>query len=267
MTAPVWLRIEYMSPRDPTIEVSVSEDGVNWRGLNAFGPNGSQGCCGNTFGLPSTYYVGVAVTSHDNSQLTTSHIEGLSLITLGLTNQDIGTTGLTGNTVVEDANGTSYTIQGAGADIWGTQDAFQFVYQQEQGSSPVIQLHVKSEQATDPFAKVGIMIRNGLAANAAFVILDMKPSGELEFMQRMTDGDSVNYLGGAAPGFTWIRLLRQDSTVTAYGSSDGSNWTQVGTTSVNMPTAANLGIAVTSHNTTQLNTGTVDNVGITDVAP
>jgi hypothetical protein len=136
-------------------------------------------------------------------------------------------------------------------------DAFQFVYLP---AGSAIQLHVASEQATDPFAKVGVMIRSGLTANAAFVILDMKPSGELEFMQRATDGDYVNYLGGAAPGFTWIQLVRQDSTVTVSASTDGSAWKQVGTTSVTFGFTGALGIAVTSHNTSQLNTSTVDNV-------
>src|SRR5439155_15174270 len=128
-------------------------------------------------------------------------------------------TGLTGNTVVTDANGRFFSIQGAGADIWGFADAFQFVYQPQRSTLGAgIQARVVTEQATNPFAKVGLMIRNGLAPDAAFVILDMKPNGELEFMQRETDGGAVTYLGGAMPGFSWLRLVRQTSTVNAYAS-------------------------------------------------
>jgi hypothetical protein len=257
-TMPVWLRLDFTgAPRDPTIEPFVSEDGKNWTSL-ALG--------GHTIGFPSTYYVGVAVTSHDDQQLTASHVDGLSLAPYFWTNTDIGATGLTGNTVVEDANGQSFTIQGAGADIWGSADAFQFLYQDTQVVTNV-EARVVNGQNTNPFAKIGVMLRDGLAPDAVFVILDMKPNGELEFMQRDASGGAVTYLGGAAPGFSWIRLYRNVSAVTAYASTDGTTWTQVGTTPVTLLNVALGGVVVTSHDTSRVDTASVDNVRVVNSEP
>jgi hypothetical protein len=109
------------------------------------------------------------------------------------------------------------------------------------------------------------MIRDGLGRNAAFVILDMKPNGELEFMQRFSPGGEVTYLGGAVVGFnTWIRLVRHEPTdlamVTAEISGDGVTWRTLGSTLVNMHQAVEAGVVVTSHDVTQLNTALVDHV-------
>jgi len=189
---------------------------------------------------------------------------------------DIGSPGLSGDAVeqfddpqtVQD----SFTVQGAGADIWGMGDAFQFVYQVERNFAANVQARVVTEQPTDPFAKVGVMIRDGLAPGAAFVILDMKPNGEVEFMQRFSPRGEVTYLGGAMVGFNkWIRLVRHEptdlATVTAAVSDDGVTWRVLGNTLVNMSMSVEMGIAVTSHDTTRLNTAVVDHVRVANGAP
>src|SRR5206468_3511468 len=49
------------------------------------------------------------------------------------------------------------------------------------------------------------------------------------------------------------------TTVTGFASANGTNWTQIGTTTVTM-TATLAGLAVTSHDSTALNIATFDNV-------
>lgn len=257
VTAPAWLKLEYTASTasNPTVTAFASQDGTNFRVVNQI-----------TFTLPSSYDIGVAVTSHDDPQLTTAHVEGLSWVPLSWTNQDIGAVGLIGSTVIDPSQqGVGFTIVGAGADIWGSTDAFQFVSQQTTSQFVDIRARVTNEQASNSFAKVGLMIRDGFASDAAFVILDMKPSGELEFMQRPADGTDVMYLGGQNHNFNWLRLVRSNSTVTAY-SSDGSNWVFIGSTTINM-TGVNVGIAVTSHDTTQINLSSVDSVSVVTSEP
>jgi hypothetical protein len=262
VSLPVWLQLAW---QDGTVTGSVSQDALNWTTVG-----------GVSFTLPSIYDAGVAVTSHDTTQLNTAHVEGLSLLPASWTSGDIGSPGLPGGAVeqfddpqtVQD----SFTVQGAGADIWGVADAFQFVYQVETSFAATVQARVVSEQPTDPYAKVGVMIRDGLAPGAAFVILDMKPNGELEFMQRFSPRGEVTYLGSAMVGFnTWIRLVRHEPTdlaaVTAAVSTDGVTWTVLGQTLVNMSRSVEMGIAVTSHDTTQLNTAVIDHVGVSPGAP
>jgi hypothetical protein len=208
--------------------------------------------------------------------LNTAPVEGLSLLPGMWMSADIGSPGLSGSAVEQfDDPQTvqgSFTVQGAGADIWGLADAFQFVYQVENSFAANVQARVVTEQPTDPNAKVGVMIRDGLAPGAAFVILDMKPNGEIEFMQRFSPRGEVTFLGTAMVGLNpWLRLVRHEptdlATVTAAVSADGVTWTVLGQTFVNMSMSVEMGVAVTSHDTTQLNTAVIDHVRVANGEP
>jgi len=174
---------------------------------------------------------------------------------------DIGVVGTIGFTGYVD--GTFY-VQGDGGDIWSTADAFRFVYQPVAGDADII-ARVTDEQAADPFAKAGVMFRQSLDPSSLQVILDRKPSGALEFMTRLSTGDSTTYITGASSATpTWLRITRSGSQFTAFQSADGTTWSEVG--SISVPSAGfNLlaGLAVTSHDSTVLNTSVFDQVTVT----
>jgi hypothetical protein len=122
---------------------------------------------------------------------------------------------------------------------------------------------VTSVQNTSPFAKAGIMLRESLDAAAANVILDERPDGSIEFMVRSTAGASTAFLGTyTAPVPVWLRLQRSGPTVTSAVSLDGTNWTEIGSVAISLPTVAYAGLAVTSTDNTQLNTSTFDNLTV-----
>src|SRR4051812_46269956 len=153
------------------------------------------------------------------------------------TNQDIGSVGQTGSSSF--ASGV-FTVQGAGADIWGTSDAFQAVMQPITGDVQIV-ARVATMQATNTYAKAGLMLRGALTANSAHVILDVRPNGSIEFMTRSSNGGLTSYLSGAtqtAP--VWLKLTRVGNTVTGFVSSSGLSWTQVGNTTLSIPAAANV---------------------------
>src|SRR5207302_1496342 len=70
--------------------------------------------------------------------------------------QDVGNVGFAGSATF-DGVGT-YTVNGSGSDIWDVADSFQFVYKPLSGDGS-IEARVVSEQATDFWAKAGVMIR------------------------------------------------------------------------------------------------------------
>ncbi len=151
-------------------------------------------------------------------------------------------------------DGTFY-VQGDGGDIWGTADAFRFVYQPVAGDADII-ARVTDEEAANPFAKAGVMFRQSLDPSSLQVILDRKPSGELEFMTRFSTGDITTYITGASSAMpTWLRITRSGSQFTAFQSADGATWSEVGSISV-ASAGFHLfaGLAVTSHDTAVLNT-------------
>jgi regulation of enolase protein 1 (concanavalin A-like superfamily) len=174
-------------------------------------------------------------------------------------NQDIGNTGQTGS--ASYASGT-FTVQGAGADIWGTSDAFQFVYQGIAGDAEIV-ARVASIQNTNTYAKAGVMIRESLAANAVHVMLDLNPTGNVEFETRQATGGTTSWLSGATQaGPAWLKLTRSGSTIVGSVSADGSNWRAVGSTTLSIATNAIVGLVLSSHDTTVLNTSTFDSVSV-----
>jgi regulation of enolase protein 1 (concanavalin A-like superfamily) len=175
-------------------------------------------------------------------------------------NKDVGTVGLAGSASV---SGSVFTVSGSGADIWGTADGFQFVSQPVTGNVEIV-VRLTSEQNTSQYAKAGVMLRESLAANAAHVILDVKPGGGVELLKRSAAGVTTTSLASAtqAPP-AWLRLARVGSTVSAAVSADGSTWRSVGSTTVTMSSAGYVGLAVTSHNQAARNTATFDKVAVT----
>jgi hypothetical protein len=174
--------------------------------------------------------------------------------------QDIGAVGQAGSS---SYNGAAFTVKGAGADIWGSADAFQFTYQLLSGDGQIV-ARVTSLQNTSASAKAGIMFRESPTAGSANVMLDVEPGGNIEFMARGTAGGSTSWLAGASDAApVWLKLVRSGSTITGSVSPDGNSWMQVGSTTISLSATVNVGLVVSSHSTGQLTTSTFDQVALT----
>jgi len=206
---------------------------------------------------------GLAVTSHDPGAVTTAMFDSITVaqaqaIPIPWNQLDVGAVGTPG---VAQYDAGTFIVKGAGSDIWGTGDSFMFVFQPKNTDPSTLTARVVSESNTSPYAKAGVMLRNGTNASAAFVLIDMKPNGEIEVLQRSADGDPVSYLGGVTAGLgTFLRLQRTGSTVVVSYSADGGAWTPLVTTTAAIPANATIGLAVTSHDVNQLNTATFDSI-------
>jgi glucosylceramidase len=176
---------------------------------------------------------------------------------------DIGSVGLAGNAT---AAGGIFTLNGSGNDIWNTADAFQFANQPVSGNCE-IRAHISSLQNTDPWAKAGLMIRDSLAPGAINAAVLLTPSNGVTFQIRSITGGattSTSNGGGSLTAPRWLRLVRGSGNLFAgYYSSDGSNWTQVGaSTIVPMFSAPLIGLAVSAHNNASNCVATFDSVTV-----
>jgi hypothetical protein len=62
----------------------------------------------------------------------------------------------------------------------------------------------------------------------------------------------------------WIKLIRSGNVFTMYGSADGVNWVQLGSSqTISMAQNVYVGLAVSSRSTSSLATATFDNVALT----
>lgn len=174
---------------------------------------------------------------------------------------DIGAQSLTGS--ASYANGT-FTLEGAGNDIWGTNDQFLYVYRTLSGDGEIV-ARVNSISNTNPWAKAGVMIRETLAANARHAMIAVTPSNGVAFQNRSaTGGTSSHTAGSTSTAPHWLRLVRSGSILTAYESPDGTNWNEAGSLNIAMASDTYIGLVVTSHDVNGLGTATFDHVTVSD---
>ena len=171
---------------------------------------------------------------------------------------DLGNVAIAGSA---SASGGTFTLSGSGADIWNQADAFQYVYQTLSGDGEII-ARVTDITNTDAWAKAGLMFRETLAANARHASVFVTPEQGTAFQRRTTTGGSSQHTGSLGSAPVWLRLVRTGDTFTGFRSANGSDWVEIGTTTINMGTDVYVGLAVTAHNNSALSTATMDNVTV-----
>jgi regulation of enolase protein 1 (concanavalin A-like superfamily) len=250
ITAPVWVELTRVGN---SFSAFYSSDGNSWTQLGT----------AQTVTMNTVAQAGLAVTAHNNVLLNTSTFSNVAVLPSGWTAGDIGGPGLPGSSSY-DANSAAWTVDGGGADIWNTADQFRFTNQSFTGDASLT-AHVTSLQNSDPWAKAGVMFRDSSDPSASFADVVVSPGNGVAFQWRASAGSqpsNINVTGLSAP--LWVRLVRSGSAFSAYYSTDGVIWTQIGTTqTIGMSTTALAGLAVTAHNNALLSTATFDNVSLT----
>ncbi|MEN3340476.1 MAG: hypothetical protein V7647_4152 [Acidobacteriota bacterium] len=171
----------------------------------------------------------------------------------GWQSADVGAVGAPGS---ESGDLTALTVDGAGADVWGTADAFHFVYTTLTGDGSVVS-QVTSEEYVADWTKAGVMMRETLAPGSRQASMFVSPGKGLAFQRRLaTSGVSSSTSGGSGKAPYFVKLTRTGSTFSASTSPDGANWTTVGSDTIVMTSTINVGVAVSSHVAASLATAT-----------
>jgi hypothetical protein len=176
--------------------------------------------------------------------------------------QDVGSVGVAGS--ASFSNGT-FTVQGGGTQIYGSADAFHFVYQPLSGDGTIIARLVSLQGGSGSVA-AGVMLREMLSAGSTnATTVDWRSYGGIYFDVRTTTGGSTSEPGSVSTTLPrWVKVARSGSIFTSYTSSDGVNWAQLGTSqTISMAQNVFVGLGVTSGTPTAMATATFDNVSIT----
>ena len=122
---------------------------------------------------------------------------------------DIGVTAHKGGVVYDPATGR-YRVTGSGANIWGSEDAFHYVWTRRSGD-----LHIAADvewigQGTDPHRKAGVMIRQNLTPGSPYADVMVHGDGLIALQYREEQNGPtrqiVSNLNSANPR---IRLERE----------------------------------------------------------
>lgn len=156
-----------------------------------------------------------------------------------------------------------FTVSGAGL-LSGRNDSFHFAHQTLSGDGEII-ARINSLQNTGTSSRVGVMIRDTLATNSRHVFMGMTGTNAYRWVRRTsTNGNtSTSNSGTGTVPNTWVRLTRVGSVITAYRSTNGTAWTQVGSLSASFPTNCYIGLVVASGTTGTLNASQFGNVSVT----
>ena len=252
--APVWLSLTRSGTR---VTAALSANGSAWTEIGNI-----------TLSMGSTVEIGLVVCSHDASRRSSATFDHVSVDTADEEHSsslpepwrfsDVGTTGLAG-TAVWTSGG--FSITGAGADIWGTNDGFAFVHQSLSADGEIV-ARLTGQQGANSAAKAGIMIRASVADDAAHVVLTLQPNGYAEFMTRATGSGITKWLTSPyTPVPVWLKLSRTGSMVTASMSTNGSTWTTIGSTPLSAG-AVEVGLVVCSHDFGRASSAAFDNVTV-----
>ena len=252
-----WLRL---TRSGSTVTGAISQDGMSWTSLGSATLGGDA-------------LVGLVVTSHTTDFIEQAEFEQVAVTSAGpgggtlpppWSQSDVGAVIQAGS---GSESGGTFIVAGSGADIWGPADAFHYVYTQNV-SEGSIAARVVSMDSTNTFAKAGVMFRASLDPAAAQVILDVRPNGSIEFMARSLSGHDTTFVAGATATFPVTLKLQRMDTLTdskfaaSVLDSTTGGWRQIGTITVRIGTVALSGLAVTSHDTGQINTAVFDTVEV-----
>ena len=246
---PEWLRLVR---RGSTFTAYRSAEGRAWTTVST-----------TTISMPTTIYVGMAVSSRDSAQLARATFTNLQVgaaLPTPWRNRDVGSPVRAG-TAASSATGT-FSVTGAGEAIWGNADQFQYVYQPIQGDTEII-ARVASLQVTHAGAKAGVMIRESMNAGARHASMFATGGNGWSFQYRdVSDGMSFVSAGsaGAAPG--WVRLVRAGDRLTGYHSTDGKSWSVVASETIAMSSSVYVGLAVSSRVESVTTAATFTNVAV-----
>jgi hypothetical protein len=149
-------------------------------------------------------------------------------------------------------SGSLTTVEGSGADIWGTNDEFTFMYKTfTAGENKTFTAKIESQSNSDGWAKAGIMFRSSLSSNAKYASMLATPSNGTHFTYRP---DGTNTVTARTSNTTikapyWLRVQKVGKVFTGFWSSNGTTWSSVGSQTLNsFGNTFYVGIAVSSHN-------------------
>ena len=235
-----------------------SADGTHWTQIGVA-----------TVAMSGPATIGLFVTAHNIGQVSSVAFDNVQVTQTApppppgplpspWTDTDVGSPAIAGSASYDSG---VFTVNGAGADIWGTNDQFNYVNQPLAGNgNGTLVARLTGMTNTSSNAKAGIMIKQSTTAGSNYLMISSGPAGAIK-VQYNFNGST----GGGTYTFpnVWMKLVSLNGKITAYLSSDGATWTSVLSKTLAITSPATIGLFECSHNASALGTATFDNVSFT----
>ena len=164
---------------------------------------------------------------------------------------DIGTPKMAGSASY-DADRKEWIVTAGGRDIWDKKDEFHYVYQRLSGDGQMTVRVTSLSPDVSDWAKAGIMIRESLDAGSKFAMMLASTRQGVSFQYRPAADRECDFK--QTPGLRApisLQLKRVGNSLAGYYYMDGA-WQCQACVSIPMKQDVYIGLAVTSHNETEM---------------
>lgn len=155
-----------------------------------------------------------------------------------------------------------YRISGAGANIWGGQDAFHFVWRRLSGDFIVTARAAFLGAGVDPHRKLGWMARASLDADAPHVSAMLHGDGLTSLQYRRAPGGATEELRSLINGADVLQLERSGGTFSMSVARHGELFTVSKLDGLDLGADLYVGLCVCSHHDTALEQAAFQNVRV-----
>ncbi|MEQ9443424.1 MAG: hypothetical protein RIG62_30575 [Cyclobacteriaceae bacterium] len=179
---------------------------------------------------------------------------------------DVGNPQIAGSAQYDEATQT-YTLTGAGYNIWFERDEFQYLYKNLSGDFILTAHFELVGEGGDPHRKVGWMVRESLAENAAHISAVTHDDGLTVLQWRALPGalmrDPQDEIFAPKDNYSILQLERMGSTFTMRAAHPGEPLQLIGSHDMeDLPDNLLAGLIITSHDESTTEEAKVWNVRI-----
>ena len=180
--------------------------------------------------------------------------------------EDIGSPKLEGT---QSLSGSVWSVEGSGWDIWSSiwekADQFRYVWQELRVGGQ-FSARITSQTNTNSSAKAGIMLRKTFDPVSPYYAVFVTPRNGIHVQYRSDfNQDPMRLVSASRTPPVYLKIVRVGLILSAYTSTDGTNWTLIPNSTVNIAGLGGslmAGLAVTSRNQDMLSTANFDSVDI-----
>jgi TolB protein len=167
-------------------------------------------------------------------------------------------------TAIYNAQTQQYTLTSSGENVWGTKDAFHFLWRKIKGDF-ILTANVRflPRKGASQYRKVGVMVRSNLNAGSKYVDVAAH-GGKLVAMQfRSTENDSTKQLVSKVENADVIQLERRGNVYKMWVAKQGDPFTLDTLQISNIDDEAYVGIFLCAHDAKAVEKAVFSNVRIT----
>ncbi|MBC7924538.1 MAG: TolB family protein [Bryobacteraceae bacterium] len=181
--------------------------------------------------------------------------------------QDVGTV-LHAGSATFDSSTRAYTVTGSGENMWGTQDAFHFVWKKISGDVTLTaDIQILSEGG-DPHRKAALMIRQSLDADSAYADAALHGDGLTSLQFRDEKGGATHEVQSSVSGPRRLRLTKRGEDFYMSVAGPGEELRIAGGSArFALQGSFYIGLGVCAHNKDRTEKAVFSNVELKEIPP